>query len=110
MQGQTTPDDARVLAQPYSKGVRVVGQTRLTNGKGAIMAWSGTCAYYPGDASVAVIDVQNPSAPKQVGLLTEKGAFGAGETIHAASGILAASTYGQYGPGARPGLADNDMA
>jgi hypothetical protein len=110
LQGQTMQGEAGVLEQPYSKGVRVVGRTTLTNGRGGIMAWSGHCAYYPGDASVAVIDVQDPRAPKQVGLLTEKGAFGAGETIHASAGILAASTYGQYGPGARPGLADNDKA
>lgn len=109
-QGETLAGEARVLPQPYTMGVEVVGHTKLTNGLGAIMAWSGHCAYYPGDASVAVIDVQDPTAPRQVGLLTEKGAFGAGETIHAAAGILAASTYGQYGPGARPGLADNDKA
>ncbi len=109
-QGETMAGEARTLPQPYSKGVRLVGQTTLSNGRGAIMAWSGNCAYYPGDASVAVIDVKDPTAPRQVGLLTEKGAFGAGETVHAAAGILAASTYGQYGPGARPNLGDNDKA
>ena len=97
-QGETMPGEARILPQPYSKGVRLVGHTDIPDGVGAVMAWSGHCGYVPGKSGVSVIDVEDPEAPKVVGLLKEKGAIGAGETTHAASGVLAASVYGVAGP------------
>jgi hypothetical protein len=95
-QGESIPADGRVLPQPYSKGVDLVGHVELK--VDYVMAWSGTCAYTPDKTGVNVIDVSNPAAPKVVGHLTEKGAVGAGETVHAAGGILAASVYGVSGP------------
>jgi len=97
-QGETMPGEARTLPQPYSKGVHLVGHTALGDGVGSVMTWAGHCAYVPGRSGVTVIDVKDPRAPKVVGLLREKGAVGAGETIHAASGILAASVYAQVRP------------
>jgi hypothetical protein len=97
-QGETMPGEARTLPQAYSRGVRMVGHTALDDGAGATMAWAGHCSYSPGKSGVAVIDVQDPRAPKVVGLLKERGAIGAGETVHATARVLAASVYGIAGP------------
>jgi hypothetical protein len=101
-QGETMPGEARVLEQPYSKGVRLIGHTQVDDVAGGTMAWADTCAYIPGKAGVNVIDVRDPSAPKVVAMLTEKGAVGAGETVHAITSpgrkLLAASVYGVQGP------------
>jgi hypothetical protein len=101
-QGETMPGEARVLEHPYSKGVNLLGNTKVADVRGGTMAWADTCAYIPGNAGVNVIDVRDPRAPKVVGFLTEKGAIGAGETIHAITApgrkLLAASVYGVQGP------------
>jgi hypothetical protein len=101
-QGETMPGEAKVLQHPYSKGVRLIGNTPIDDVQGGTMAWADTCAYIPGKAGVNVIDVRDPRAPKVVGLLTEKGAIGAGETVHAITSpdrkLLAASVYGVQGP------------
>jgi hypothetical protein len=95
-QGETMPGEAILLPQPYSKGVRVVGQVGGIGDK--MMAFAGHCAYSAGKSGVTVIDVKDPRAPKVLGLLSEKGAIGANETLNAAGGVLAASVYGIAGP------------
>jgi hypothetical protein len=108
LQGQTMPGEAKVLARPYSKGVRVVGHLKVPGGMNATMAWADHCAYSPSEKGVTVIDVADPKAPKVVGLLTAKGTIGAGETLHASWSadrkILAASVYGISGPAFIPGM------
>lgn len=106
LQGETMPGEARMLAQPYTKGVRLISRTAVPDGVQATMAWSGHCSYIPGKTGVTVIDAKDPRAPQVVRVLNDKGAQGAGETAHAAGAILAASVYGQAGPGSRPGLDD----
>ncbi len=120
------PDDlkAPVLPQPYSKGVRIVGHAQLGEHRNnLIMAWSGACAYVANEvgnpiagerkpsevlptSGVAVIDVRNPTAPKVVRYLKDRGALEAAETMHAVTtrrrAVLAASTYG-FVPGGAPG-------
>lgn len=107
LQGETLAGEANVLARPYTKGVRLIGHTKIEGGMGAVMAWSGNCAYAPtardsGRPGVTVIDVSDPSTPRTVGLLTARGALGAGETLHAVETpnrkILVASVYGVSGP------------
>lgn len=101
-QGETMPGEAKVLDHPYSKGVRLIGNTKVADVAGGTMAWADACAYIPGNAGVNVIDVRDPRGPKVVGLLTEKGAVGAIETVHAITTpgrkLLAASVYGVQGP------------
>ena len=114
LQGQTMPGEAVVLSRPYSKGVRVVGHSPVSNRDSNIqMAWVDYCAYIASTApnslgwgvkaesasfGVAVMDVSNPQAPEQVGLLRDRGSLYASETIHAVSGrgrkVLAAGSYG----------------
>ncbi|MCE7797085.1 hypothetical protein LWE61_11000 [Sphingobium sufflavum] len=115
-QGETLEGEAGLLAQPYSKGVRIIGHTEIDKrGGNVIMAWAGDCAYVAGGlkmsadgnigkqpfgptSGVAVIDARSPAAPKVVRYLQEKGALDAGETLHAVTApgrsVLAASTYG----------------
>jgi hypothetical protein len=118
LQGQSLDSDqpGKVLAVPYSKGVRVVGHEPIAGRSGnLIMAWSGHCAYVAGGfgmsaqghpmqipfgptSGVAVVDVAKPKAPKLMRFLQDKGARDAGETLHAVTtkgrAVLAASTYG----------------
>ncbi|HEV2174027.1 MAG TPA: hypothetical protein VGR71_10685, partial [Nitrospira sp.] len=126
LQGQTLPDDLKsdVMAQPYSKGVRVVGHTNIWNRGGNMnLAWIDSCAYvssFPTSGpltammgnkvvdhtkdGVAVIDVSDSRDPKPVNLLRDQGSIYSVETIHAVSvpgrKVLVA---GAYGGGQRPG-------
>lgn len=109
-QGETMPGEAKLLPRPYSRGVRLVGHAAVPDGVAASMAWSGHCAYIPSGTGVNVIDVSDPAAPKVVGVLRDKGAVGAIETVSAQAGILAASRYGQHGVGSRASAADKDDA
>jgi len=124
-QGQSLPEDLKlgVLPVPYSKGVRVLGQTDIGGRDSNVqMTWVDTCAYVSSmtnnnlldmkkpdnaqAAGVAVIDVSDPRAPKQVGLLRDKGSLYATETMHAVSApgrkVLAAGAYGGGQPGSKP--------
>ena len=114
LQGQTLPGEAKVLAVPYSKGVRVIGHSPIMNRDANLqLAWAGRCAYVsstspnflgwgvttdPAAFGVAVIDVSNPAAPRQVKLLRDRGSLYASETLHAVEAsdrkVLAAGSYG----------------
>lgn len=112
------PEDLKtsVLPVAYSKGVRIVGQTDLgKRGTNLQMAWVDDCAYvsssvaipgFPLDdarakdptyGGVAVIDVRDPTTPRQVGTLKDKASILAVETMHAVSApgrkVLAAGAY-----------------
>ncbi len=116
MQGEQLASDNpdSILARPYSKGVRVVGREPIEGRDSNVqMVWAGHCAYVassspnvlgfggkaaPETFGVAVIDVSDPSAPEQVGLLREPGAIHAAETIDAVEApdgrmVLAAGAY-----------------
>jgi hypothetical protein len=115
-QGETLPGEAKVLAQPYSKGVRVVGHSPIDGRPGnLVMAWADHCAYVADGlqltstgslaktprgptSGVAVIDARDPAHPKVTRYLQDKGALDATETLHAVAtperSVLAASTYG----------------
>jgi hypothetical protein len=101
------PGEAKVLERPYSKGVRLIGHVPVGDVDGGTMAWAGSCAYVPGKTGVNVIDVHDPAAPKVMGMLTDKGAVGAIETVHAVVApdrkLLAASVYGVQNPYAHNG-------
>ncbi|MFM6933713.1 MAG: LVIVD repeat-containing protein [Novosphingobium sp.] len=114
-QGETIEGEDKVLAQPYSKGVNIIGHSDINKRSGnIIMTWAGNCAYVAGglrmtpagpapidindpNSGIAVIDASNPAAPKFVRYLKEKGALEAGETTHAVvakdRAVLAASVY-----------------
>jgi hypothetical protein len=114
LQGQTEPGEARVLPRPYSTGVQIVGHAALSGRDSNLqLAWVDSCAYVsttspnflgwgisadPSTYGVAVIDVRDPRAPKQVGLLRDRGSLYASETIHAVAApdrkVLAAGSYG----------------
>jgi hypothetical protein len=114
LQGQTMPGEAIVLPKPYSKGVKVVGHSPVAGRDSNIqMTWVDQCAYIsstspnflgwgvkadPSTFGVAVIDVKDSRAPKQVGLLRDRGALYASETLHAVSArgrkVLVAGSYG----------------
>jgi hypothetical protein len=123
LQGQSLPEDnpGSILAQPYSKGVRVVGHDPIRGRDSNVqMTWVDHCAYvsstggpFPligtgtGDTTltgVAVIDVRDPKNPKTVSLLRDRGSIAALETMHAIAApgrkILAAGAYsnGKHGP------------
>lgn len=125
LQGQTLPQDkpGSILAQPYSKGARVVGHDPIRGRDSNIqLSWVDHCAYvsstegpFPllatskGDpqlTGVAVIDVSDPAHPKTVTLLRDKGSIAALETMHAVSApgrkVLAAGAYGNGEGGAQP--------
>lgn len=111
LQGQTADGP---FPRPFSKGVRVVGHSPVSGRDSNIqMAWAGHCAYVastspkmlvwglkadPSTYGVAVIDVRDPSAPRQVGLLRDRGSLYASETLHAVSAkgrkVLVAGSYG----------------
>lgn len=74
-----------VLPRPYSKGVRVVGHSPTG---GMQMGWIDNCAYLassngPGGKGIAVVDVRNPAAPRDVRVLKDPGAVQAGENFDA---------------------------
>lgn len=132
-QGEILPGEARVLPQPYAKGVQLVGHEPLGGRTGNIqLAWIDSCAYVtstlpglPGGmkaddprSGVAVIDVSNPAAPRQVGLLRDHGAIQTTETIHAVSAhgrkVLVAGSYAggnsMFGPKDPPYLDIYDVS
>ncbi|MBU6267611.1 MAG: hypothetical protein KGN34_08730 [Sphingomonadales bacterium] len=116
LQGQQMPADnpGSVLATPYSTGVSVVGHEPLGGRDSNLqLAWVDHCAYVsstspkflmwgmkaPAESfGVAVIDVRNPRAPRQVGLLRDRGSLYASETLHAVTAggrkVLVAGSYG----------------
>ena len=116
LQGQQMAADhpGSILAQPYSKGMHVIGHSPISGRDSNVqLAWVGACAYVassspnflgwgvtstPAMYGVAVIDVSTPTAPRQVGLLRERGALYASETLSAVAApgrkVLAAGSYG----------------
>ena len=57
----------------YNCGLALVGYSSLgRRGGNANMAWSGDCAYIAGDG-VAIVDVHDPTHPRQVGTLHSGG-------------------------------------
>lgn len=121
-QGETL-GEVRVLQEPYHKGVRVIGRNEILRRDSNLqLAWIDHCAYVsstpvnflgfatkPNSAEtsgVAVVDVQDPAAPKLSMLLRDPGAMFAAETMHAieAGGrrILVAGAYAGGKPGAKP--------
>ncbi|MBB5685949.1 LVIVD repeat-containing protein [Sphingobium boeckii] len=115
LQGQTMPGEAVILARPYAKGVRMIGHSPIAGRDSNIqLAWAGHCAYVastspnmlgvfgvkadPASFGVAVIDVSDPRAPRQVGLLRDRGSLYASETLHAVEArgrkVLVAGSYG----------------
>ncbi|MBB5685358.1 LVIVD repeat-containing protein [Sphingobium boeckii] len=125
LQGQSLPQDkpGSILAQPYSKGVHVIGHDGIRGRDSNVqLSWVDHCAYvsstggpFPllgtakGDpllTGVAVIDVSDPAHPKTVKLLRDQGSIAALETMHAISApgrkVLAAGAYGNGQGGAQP--------
>lgn len=120
------PGEARVLQEPYSKGVRVVGRAPLGGRDSNLqLAWVDRCAYVsttspdflgwgvkadPASYGVAVIDVRDPRAPRQVKLLRDRGSLYASETMHAVDTrgrkVLAAGSYGAKNDAAYTDLYD----
>ena len=117
LQGQSLPEDnpGSILAQPYSKGVQVIGHDPISGRDSNVqLSWVDHCAYvsstggpFPligttkGDpqlTGIAVIDVSNPRRPRTVKLLRDNGSIAALETMHAVSApdrkVLAAGAYG----------------
>lgn len=102
LQGQSSPDDnpGSILAQPYSKGVRVIGHDPISGRDSNVqLSWVDHCAYVsstggplrligtikgePQLAGIAVIDVSNPRRPTTVKLLRDNGSIASLETMHA---------------------------
>ena len=109
-----TDKPGTILTEPYRMGVHVVGHESLMRRDSNMqLAWVDQCAYVsstsprflgwgmaaaPETYGVAVIDVRESRAPRQVGLLRTRGALYASETLHAVTAagrkILAAGSYG----------------
>lgn len=125
LQGQTMPADnpGSILAQPYSKGVRVIGHDPISGRDSNVqLSWVDHCAYVsstggpfpllstskgdPALLGVAVIDVRDPRHPRTVKLLRDQGSIAALETMHAVDTpdrkVLAAGAYGNGEGGAQP--------
>ncbi len=125
LQGQSMPADhpGGILAQPYSKGVRVIGHDPIrARDSNVQLTWIDHCAYvsstggpFPiigaakGDpqlTGVAVIDVSDPRHPSTVKLLRDNGSIAALETMHAVAApdrkVLAAGAYGNGEAGPSP--------
>ena len=74
-----------VLRRPYASGVRIVGHSPTG---GMQMGWIDHCAYLagsdgPGGKGIAVVDVRNPRAPRDVKVLADGGAAQATENFDA---------------------------
>ena len=87
-------------AEGYSCGLSVIGHHALgARGANANMAWAGHCAYIAGEG-IAVVDVSDPTAPRQVTTLTTPGSLDTLETLHAVDAgdrsILVAGRYGLF--------------
>jgi hypothetical protein len=115
MQGQWVPGDppGAVLPQPYSRGVRLIGRSDVWKRDTNIqLSWVDHCAYIassspkflgwgetadPSTYGVAVIDVSDPTAPKAVRVLRDRGALYSAEAMDAVAApgrkVLAAGTY-----------------
>ena len=116
LQGQSLPEDkpGSILAQPYSKGVRVIGHDAIHGRDSNVqLTWVDHCAYVsstggpfpilgttqgdPALTGVAVIDVSDPRHPRTVKLLRDRGSIAALETLHAVAApgrkVLAAGAY-----------------
>lgn len=133
LQGQqmAADDPGSALDRPYSKGLRIVGNSPVSGRDSNVqLVWAGNCAYIassppdflgwgasatPESYGVAVVDVSDPGSPKQVGLLREKGALYAAETISAVAApdgrmVLAAGAYsnghGSASPNDKPAWLD----
>ena len=86
--GETSPANPfagpGVYPQPYFEGVRVVGHSERG---GMQMGWIGHCAYLAmgggDDGGIAVVDVSDPAAPRDVQVLTDPGASAATEAFDA---------------------------
>ena len=125
LQGQSLPGDipGSILAEPYSKGVQVIGHDPIGGRDSNVqLTWVDHCAYvsstggpFPilgttkGDArlaGIAVIDVSNPRRPTTVTILRDNGSIAALEAMHAVSApdrkVLAAGAYGNGGAGPAP--------
>jgi LVIVD repeat len=116
LQGQWQPEDkpGSILAQPYMKGVRVIGHDSILGRDSNVqLSWVDHCAYVsstagpfpllgttkgdPALTGVAVIDVSDPGHPRTVKLLRDRGSIAALETMHAVAApgrkVLAAGAY-----------------
>lgn len=117
LQGEQMAADkpGSVLAQPYAKGVRVVGHDPVRGRDSNVqLTWVDHCAYIsstagpfpligiekgdPALTGVAVIDVSDPAHPRTVKLLRDNGSIAALEAIHAVTAadgrkVLAAGAY-----------------
>ncbi len=87
--------------QGYSCGLSLVGFEPLGGrGGNGNMAWAGDCAYIAGNG-IAVVDVSDPTAPRQVSTLRGPGSDATVETIHAVvapdRAILVTGRYGLFG-------------
>ncbi len=87
--------------QGYSCGLSLVGYHSLGGrGGNANMAWAGDCAYIAGDG-IAVVDVSEPTQPRQVTTLRGPGSDATVETLHAVDApdrsILVTGRYGFFG-------------
>ncbi|MCB1690657.1 MAG: hypothetical protein KDI33_19325 [Halioglobus sp.] len=102
-----------ILAQPYSSGVNLVGHSDVWSRDSNIqLSWVDECAYIsssspnflgwgvtadPSTFGVAVIDVSDPTAPKAVRVLRDRGSLYSGEAMDAVSTpdrkVLVAGTY-----------------
>lgn len=125
LQGQSMAADnpGTILAQPYSKGVRVIGHDPIDGRDSNVqLSWVDHCAYvastggpFPllgttkGDpqlTGVAVIEVRDPRHPRTVKLLRDNGSIAALEAMHAVAApdrkVLAAGAYGNGKNGASP--------
>jgi hypothetical protein len=125
LQGQQMAADnpGSILAQPYSKGVEVIGHDPISGRDSNVqLSWVDHCAYVsstggpfpiigsikgdPQFTGVAVIDVRDPRHPKTVTLLRDNGSIAALEAMHAVSArdrkVLAAGAYGNGKNGPSP--------
>jgi len=125
LQGQSMAADkpGSILAQPYSRGVRVIGHDAIRGRDSNVqLTWIDHCAYVsstggtfpiigttkgdPALTGIAVIDVRDPSHPRTVRLLRDNGSIAALETMHAVAApdrkVLAAGAYGNGKAGPSP--------
>jgi hypothetical protein len=117
LQGEQVASDkpGSILPMPYSKGVNIIGHDPIEGRDSNIqLAWVDHCAYVsstagpfpiigtmkgdPALTGVAVIDVSDPSRPRTVRRLRDKGSIAAVETISAVTApdgrrVLAAGAY-----------------
>lgn len=115
LQGQNLQQDqpGSILAEPYQKGARRVGQSAVWKRDSNVqLAWVDHCAYIassspnflgwgvnaePETYGVAVIDVSDPTAPQALSVLRDRGSLYSAEAMDAAQSgarkVLVAGTY-----------------